>query len=209
MHDGSTDTGALDRRSLGEQVHDVLLGRILRDELLDGDRLQIDSIAEGLGVSRTPVREALGRLQWAGFLVSAGRARPAVRTGGMQDMGDRVRLLGSVMGMLAGTDRQELPSLTDALPEEEIAAFLVLAERLADRTTNAVGARSVRDALAPLRIAVEPAVLARHGVDLAVDAGVRRALLDELTDHAVTGDATALAQAIRDYADLLADRFVG
>lgn len=56
------------RSPLREKVHAALVRRILRDELKPGARLSDSTLAGELGVSRTPVREALVRLEGEGFL---------------------------------------------------------------------------------------------------------------------------------------------
>ena len=62
------------RVPLREQVHRAIVGRILREELAPGARLSDSALAQELGVSRTPVREALLRLENEGFLdVDVGR----------------------------------------------------------------------------------------------------------------------------------------
>jgi DNA-binding GntR family transcriptional regulator len=62
------------RVPLREQVHRAIVGRILRDDLSPGARISDSVLAQELGVSRTPVREALLRLENEGFLdVDVGR----------------------------------------------------------------------------------------------------------------------------------------
>lgn len=62
------------RVPLREQVHRAIVGRILREELAPGARISDSALAQELGVSRTPVREALLRLEREGFLeVDVGR----------------------------------------------------------------------------------------------------------------------------------------
>ena len=51
-------------------MHQELLGRIIRGEFSAGERLKDTELAEELGVSRTPVREALLRLEREGFISS-------------------------------------------------------------------------------------------------------------------------------------------
>ena len=49
-------------QSLVELAYEQLLERITNGEFKDGDRIVIDTVADGLGISRIPVREALARL---------------------------------------------------------------------------------------------------------------------------------------------------
>jgi DNA-binding GntR family transcriptional regulator len=58
------------RERLSADVHQDLIGRIIRREFAPGQRLKDTELAEELGVSRTPVREALLRLEREGFLSS-------------------------------------------------------------------------------------------------------------------------------------------
>lgn len=58
------------RERLSADVHQELLGRIIRGESKPGQRLRDTELAEELGVSRTPVREALLRLEGEGFISS-------------------------------------------------------------------------------------------------------------------------------------------
>lgn len=70
--------------SRGLRTYEALLERIRQGELKPGTRVREEDIAAMLGVSRTPVREALGRLQARGLvqqvqgglaIVELGRAR--------------------------------------------------------------------------------------------------------------------------------------
>ncbi|WP_127900088.1 GntR family transcriptional regulator [Solirhodobacter olei] len=58
--------------SRGSQVYDALLARIRAGVLQPGMRLREEDLGAELGVSRTPVREALARLQERGLVESAG-----------------------------------------------------------------------------------------------------------------------------------------
>lgn len=59
---------AITRVPLRDQVHHAIVDRILRDELKPGARISDTALARELGVSRTPIREALLRLETEGFL---------------------------------------------------------------------------------------------------------------------------------------------
>jgi DNA-binding GntR family transcriptional regulator len=66
---------ARDPSALTSEVRGRLIDAIMTGELKPGDRLILDKLAERLGVSRTPVRDALLRL------VSEGIVEPADRRG--------------------------------------------------------------------------------------------------------------------------------
>lgn len=54
---------------LGERVYDTLLSWILSPRMAAGDRITIDAVARELGVSQTPIRQALQRLHSEGVVV--------------------------------------------------------------------------------------------------------------------------------------------
>jgi len=58
--------------SLADQAYERLTEALLSGELSPGDRLVQDALALRLGISRTPVREALQRLEREGTIRSAG-----------------------------------------------------------------------------------------------------------------------------------------
>lgn len=58
----------LDRRPLRSDIHQEIRSRLLRSEFKAYERLKDTALAEALGTSRTPVREALIRLEREGFL---------------------------------------------------------------------------------------------------------------------------------------------
>jgi len=59
---------AVRARPLHAQVRQVVLERIIRGDLAPGSRVVESRLAEDLGVSRTPLREALMHLEREGFL---------------------------------------------------------------------------------------------------------------------------------------------
>lgn len=65
-------TSIIQRRNLGDDVYRILWSRILSRDLHPGDKLSDLKLSLELGVSRTPVREALHRLLQDGVI----RARP-------------------------------------------------------------------------------------------------------------------------------------
>jgi DNA-binding GntR family transcriptional regulator len=61
----------LNRSTLSEEVHETILRWILDGELRPGEKIVDSELAERLGISRTPVREALRRLENKGLIETA------------------------------------------------------------------------------------------------------------------------------------------
>ena len=61
----------LNRSTLSEEVHETILRWILDGELRPGEKIVDTELAERLGTSRTPVREALRRLENKGLIETA------------------------------------------------------------------------------------------------------------------------------------------
>lgn len=66
-----TRTTHLTRKVLRDDVHDALLEMLMTQQLAPGQSLSIDSLARQLGVSPTPVREALVELEHTGLVTRA------------------------------------------------------------------------------------------------------------------------------------------
>ncbi|MFV0462489.1 MAG: GntR family transcriptional regulator [Nostocoides sp.] len=64
----TSSTGKLTRPSLRDGVYDAVLERLLSGELAPGQSLGIESVARSLGVSPSPVREALAQLESTGLV---------------------------------------------------------------------------------------------------------------------------------------------
>ena len=61
-------------RALGDQVYQTLRANVRNGKILPGQALQEVQLAAQLGVSRTPVREALTRLASDGLVTADGRS---------------------------------------------------------------------------------------------------------------------------------------
>lgn len=82
----ATMSGPLQIQSVVDQVYAVVRERILSGELTGGSRLPQTSLAEELGVSRTPLREALRRLSTEGLVVLEANRGATVATHQLDDM---------------------------------------------------------------------------------------------------------------------------
>lgn len=68
----TTPDGAIvERRVLRDGVYDAILELLLAGRVAPGESLAIDGLARQLGVSPTPVREALGQLEHTGLVTRA------------------------------------------------------------------------------------------------------------------------------------------
>jgi GntR family transcriptional regulator of vanillate catabolism len=74
---------------------------ILAGELPGGARIAELTLVEKLGVSRTPIRAALMRLEQEGLLEALPNGGYAVRTFSERDVSDAIELRGTVEGLLA------------------------------------------------------------------------------------------------------------
>jgi DNA-binding GntR family transcriptional regulator len=83
---GVHDDGNLELRSLQQQIHDRLLGRILRRELEPGERISPPEIAAGLGVSITPVRDAVNQMAAEGLVTVTPRRGTIVSPVSVRDI---------------------------------------------------------------------------------------------------------------------------
>lgn len=75
----STGRATLDHRTLWQRVHEHLRDEIISGQLTPGTELQEVALATELGVSRGPIREALGRLAAEGLVTIRPRRGAVVR----------------------------------------------------------------------------------------------------------------------------------
>jgi len=54
---------------LGDEVYSAIFARIMSLEITPGSKISVDAMARQLGVSQTPIREALARLEAEGLVV--------------------------------------------------------------------------------------------------------------------------------------------
>ena len=115
--DGSTVISRLDLRTYKLAVYDALLEMIVALELPPGERLVESDLAGRLGVSKTPVREALALLEADGLVESTPYRGASVR-------------------WLSMNESEEQGYLVDAL---EMPAYPMVIERITKQELAAVG----------------------------------------------------------------------
>lgn len=94
------------------RVYTALREGIVRGSLAPGARLVETDIADRLGVSRTPVREALTRLEREGYVATASgkRARPTVAPLTREDVRELLYIVGELEGLAAYRAAQLAPA---------------------------------------------------------------------------------------------------
>lgn len=99
----TSDTPRADASAESAQVRALLQLRelILSGELPGGSRIAELAIVERLGVSRTPIRAALMRLEQEGLLQALPNGGYAVQTFSERDIADAIELRGTLEGLLA------------------------------------------------------------------------------------------------------------
>lgn len=104
-----------------ESIFDTLVGRIVAGGMQPGEPLAEQALAEQFGVSRTPVREALHRLEQASLAERGARRAFVVRRMKAADLADLFEAVGemeSVLAALAASrmteiERQQMLALLD------------------------------------------------------------------------------------------------
>ena len=107
----------LKRKSLGQEVTLVLRRMIQEGELRAGERLVEERLAEQLGLSRTPVREALHRLEQEALLLKRPRGGYEVR----HLTADEVEEVGGVRAVLAAYAAERAAQRIDPHALDELA----------------------------------------------------------------------------------------
>lgn len=89
-------------KPLREIVFETLREAIINATLKPGERLMEIQLAEEMGVSRTPVREAIRKLELEGFVVMVPRKGAYVAGISMKDIADVFEIRAAMEGLAAG-----------------------------------------------------------------------------------------------------------
>ena len=82
--------------SLREQVYDYMRAQMHSGRLLPGDTLNLNAISEELGISKTPLRDALIRLETEGFVEILPRRGVRVLDLTIEDVRNTYQIVGSL-----------------------------------------------------------------------------------------------------------------
>lgn len=100
------------RKPLGDEVYETLKAAILRGELGPGERLIEEQLADMIGASRTPVRQAIHMLERENLIERRGRSGFVVRILSLEDI-EEILDLRSVLESFAARRAAENISLAD------------------------------------------------------------------------------------------------
>lgn len=99
-----------DYKPLREIVFESLREAIIQGKLRPGERLMEIQLAEEMGVSRTPVREAIRKLELEGFVVMAPRKGAYVSDVSVKDIVDVFEVRSALEGLAAGLAAERITS---------------------------------------------------------------------------------------------------
>ncbi len=105
-------------KSLREQVYEHLKGELRRGALDTGSFLDLNRLAAELGVSRTPLRDALIQLEAEEFVTISPRRGVAVRSLGHEDIRELYQMIGALeagalLAAAPGIRPEDLAALRD------------------------------------------------------------------------------------------------
>jgi DNA-binding GntR family transcriptional regulator len=83
-------------KSLKEQVYDYLREELRTGKILPGSAINLDETSRKLGVSRTPLRDALLQLEMEGFVTIHARRGVVVNSLSLQDIKDFYEVIGAL-----------------------------------------------------------------------------------------------------------------
>ncbi|MCA0939535.1 GntR family transcriptional regulator [Salipiger pacificus] len=119
-------------RTLSEQVHETLCEMLLSGQLKPRDRISLRDLAERLGVSMMPVREAVSRLAAGGALLVEPKRAVQVPLMSGEEFAD-------LTDMRVLTEAQAARRAAERATPEEIDEILTLAERFETILDTAYG----------------------------------------------------------------------
>jgi len=199
---------SISRKSLADEVYNALLGKIMRGELPQGSRLCEERLCESLGVSRTPLREAMIRLVREGALEKRHNYGCVVRKRELKDLEELMQAR-SLMERLAlrewfgSLDRGRLEEVSEELrqaesfPDEELRERVLRAdEAMHSLILASCGNRFVADQIKSLQALCAPYRVHRcaESPDVNSMLAERRAVLDAMLAGNLEGAVAALGR---------------
>jgi DNA-binding GntR family transcriptional regulator len=129
---------AAERKLLRDTVQDKIRDAIMDGTLEPGERLNDDDLIAWLGVSRTPIREALAELARAGLIEMAPNRYTRVAAPSADELLDAYRTLGVIYG---GVARLATPRFTDAQRKKVVKMLQDVTKQVEQQQQGAVAQR--------------------------------------------------------------------
>lgn len=197
---------SIDRSSIASQVYDELLQQVLDGSLAPRQRLDVNDLARRFGISRTPVRQALLRLQDLGFVEVLPYSSSAVADWSEKDMQERCTILGSLTMCAA---RNQLPlAVLDAIRsqyDDDVARYRALTHELLRSGFPRLSAALDESYAVPLFTYLSSPVPARDALGEERSRAHRITALEQALDALSVGDTAAASAALAAYANLLSE----
>jgi DNA-binding GntR family transcriptional regulator len=86
----------INQKSLREQVYDFIREELTRGKLIPGDAINLNAISEELGISKTPLRDALLQLDTEGFVTISPRRGVFVNRLTLEDIRQCYEIIGAL-----------------------------------------------------------------------------------------------------------------
>jgi len=216
---GGAQPNGRPHRRLADEVHDTLLRQLMSSRIVPDSRVTIDALARELGVSQTPIRDALNRMEADGLVVrvpNAGyRIPPQITRERFEDMVE-IRLLLEPAAARRAAERATLAQVAElrrlldemaALEEGDgpatYGAFGLRDAAFHDLVARSAGNELIREALARLHTHV-------HLFRLVYDTQVTNLAMgehDEILAGIAARDPDLAAYAMRRHILLSGERF--
>jgi len=194
--------------SIADKVHALLRGEIASGTFRPGERILEKALASRMGISRTPIREALLRLETEGVVVCTSRRSYNVRVLTVQDVREIYETLGVLEGAAAAAvasrlTRDDLRDLrrvnrlmASAAAGADLQAFGVLNRRFHDIFLSRLDNATLRQTCHLVRAPLYTFPVQRHTLAdwLRKSVAEHRAIIE----LAAAGDAAALGAYFRD-----------
>lgn len=113
----------LNIKSLKEQVYEYLREQMRKGDILPGSAIDLEETSTKLGVSRTPLRDALLQLEMEGFVTILPRRKVIVNTLTIKDIKNYYQIIGALestalllaFGKIRGTHIEYMQKMNDGM----------------------------------------------------------------------------------------------
>ena len=197
---------SLTRTVLREQIRELLLERILKGELQSGDRIVELQLAQELGTSQAPVREALRELQSLGFVEHEPYRGTRVRTITEEELAEIYPVRAALEELAAqeaasrldgkvGELEREFEAMREAAGRDDLQDLAAHDATFHRLIVEAAGNKVLLDTWRTLRVEARVVVTAlKTDVDLHELAELHRPLLEALKEGSPEKAGEALRQ---------------